>query len=138
MPRLVDLPPVECWTRLEATSTASVAFVDDQDVHVEPVNVCVRDREVWFRSTDGAKLRAARAGRRMAVAIGAHDDLGHTGWSVTARGPAALAPEGPPDEGRPTVRPWRRDAAQGAWVRVAVDTITGRELALGRVADGVR
>ena len=46
MPRLVDLPPVECWTRLEAISTASVAFVDDQDVHVEPVNVCVREREV--------------------------------------------------------------------------------------------
>lgn len=131
MPHLVDLPPAECWTRLAATSTASLAFALEGDVHVEPVNVCVRDRQVWFRSTDGLKLRAARAGVRMAVAIGAHDDVEHRGWSVTARGPASVEPEGPPAGDRPTVRPWRRDAADGAWVRVAVDTITGRELVPG-------
>ena len=131
MPQLAPLPPVECWHRLEAASTAFAAFTFEGDVHVEPVNVCVRDRQVWFRATDGLRLRAARAGVRVAVAIGAHDDLEHRGWSVTARGAASVDPDGPPARGRPTVRPWRREAMQGAWVRVPVDTITGRELVPG-------
>lgn len=138
MPSLVDLPPVECWSRLEAASTASLAFTFEGDVHVEPVNVCVRHRQLWFRSGHGLKLRAARAGVRMAVAIGSHDDLEHVGWSVTARGPASVDPDGPAAEGRPTVRPWRRDAVGGHWVRIAVDTITGRELVLGRAREDAR
>ncbi len=131
MPTLVELPPAECWTRLEAEYTALLAFAHDGDVHTMPVNVCVRDRQVWFRTLEGAKLRAARAGVRMAVAVERHDDLDHHGWSVCARGTARVESEGPPARGAATVRPWRRGAGDGAWVRVAVDTITGRQLVAG-------
>lgn len=128
MPTLVELPSDECWRRLAAEYTALLSFAFEDDVHVVPVNLCVRDRDVWFRTAEGAKLRAARAGVRMAVAVERHDDLTHGGWSVSARGPAGVEQEGPPARDAPTVRPWRRAAGDGAWVRVAVDTITGRQL----------
>lgn len=131
MPALVELPPAECWTRLAAEYTVLVCFAHDGDVHAMPVNACVRDRQVWFRTTEGVKLRAARAGTRMAVVVERHDDLDHHGWSICARGVAEVDPDGPPARGGPIVRPWRRGARDGTWVRVAVDTITGRQLALG-------
>lgn len=131
MPHLAELPPGECWARLEAEYTALLSFAHEHDVHAMPVNICIRDRQVWFRATEGVKLRAARAGVRMALTVEQHDDLTHGGWSVSARGTASTSDQGPPARGRPTVRPWRRGAQQGTWVHVAVDTITGRELVPG-------
>ena len=133
MPSLAELTPAECWSRLGVEYTAIVAFTHEGDVHGLPVNVCVRDRQVWFRTTEGLKLRAAAAGVRMAVVVERHDEVEHGGWSVCARGPASVEPEGPPRRDAPVVRPWRRGARGGAWVRIAVDTITGRQL----VAAGV-
>ena len=132
MPSLVELPPAECWTRLAAEYTVLVCFVHDGDVHAMPVNACVRDRQVWFRTADGVKLRAAQAGSRMAIVVERYDDLVHHGWSVCARGAARVDEGGPPARDAPTVRPWRRGARDGTWVRVAVDTITGRQLDFGR------
>ncbi len=133
MPSLAELTPAECWTRLEAEYTALLSFAHEDDLHCLPVNVCVRDRQVWFRSAEGLKLRAARAGVRMAVAVERHDAIEHGGWSVSARGPASVEEEGPPPGRGPIVRPWRRGAAGGAWIRVAVDTITGRQLVAGTI-----
>lgn len=138
MPRLAELSTAECWTRLAAEYTALVAFAHEGEVHVLPVNVCVRDHDVWFRAGDGVAQQAARSGARMAVAVERHDDLAHAGWSVAARGDAGVDADGPPAQGAPTVRPWRRGAQQGAWVRVAVDTITGRQLVLGPVSTATR
>ena len=131
MPVLTELTVDECWARLQAEYTALVAFVHEDDVHVLPVNMSAHDRVIWFLTEAGTKLDAARAGVRMAVAVEWHDDVDHLGWSVTARGPSDVVPEGPGHEDRPVVRPWRRDAQRGQWVRIAVDTITGRQLALG-------
>lgn len=131
MPALGALSPFECWTRLAAEYTALLAFCDDGDVHVMPINLGIQDQQVWFRTAEGTKLRAARDGARMAVSVQHHMDLDHGGWSVTVRGPATVEAEGPPVRGAPPVRPWVLDAREGQWVRVAVDTITGRELRLG-------
>lgn len=135
MPSLRDLTTDECWARLRAEYTALVSFAHEGDLHAMPVNISVRDRSVWFRTEQGTKLAAARAGARMVVAVEWHDDLDHLGWSVAARGPAAVVPDGPPPDDAPVVRPWRQDAQYGEWVRVAVDTITGRQLALGTPPD---
>lgn len=133
MPTLAALPVVECWTRLEAEYTAMLSFCHDGDTHAMPVNFCVRDRQLWFRAPEGVKLRAARSGARMALSVHRQDAIEHAGWSVTARGPATVEPEGPSSRGTPTVRPWALEARGGTWVRVAVDTITGRQLVLGPV-----
>lgn len=131
MPHLAELPTAACWRRLQAAYTAVLAFTHEGDVHAMPVNVCARDGQIWFRATEGVKLRAARARARMAVVVEWHDELAHTGGSVTARGDAREAPEGPPPALRPPVRPWWGDAQRGTWVVVAVDTITGRALRSG-------
>lgn len=131
MPTLATLPVVECWTRLAGEYTAMLSFCHDGDVHAMPVNIVVRDRQVWFRAPEGAKLRAARGGTRMALAVHRQDAIDHAGWSVTARGRASVEEDGPPFDGGPPVRPWAMEARNGAWVHVAVDTITGRQLVLG-------
>ncbi len=129
MPTLRALPTSECWSRLGAAYTAVLAFCHDDDVHVMPVNLSVGDEQIWFRTNEGTKLRAARQGARMAVAVHQEAALEHGGWSVTARGPATVVVEGPPRAGGvPTVRPWALDAREGQWVHIAVDAITGREL----------
>ncbi len=128
MPTLGTMEVEDCWARLRGEYTAVLAFCHEADVHVMPVNLCVRGEQVWFRAADGAKLRAARAGSRMAVSVSRHDDLDHGGWSVTARGPATVMADGPPDDGSPAVRPWVLEARDGRWIRVVVDTITGRQL----------
>ena len=131
MPILTELTVDECWARLQAEYTALVAFVHDHEIHVQPVNISAHDSSVWFRTQAGTKLDAARAGVRMAVAVEWHDEVDHLGWSVAARGPSQVVPDGPSHEQGMVVRPWRRDAQEGQWVRIAVDTITGRQLALG-------
>lgn len=128
MPRLAALPAAECWRRLAREYTAVVAFCHEDDVHVMPVNIGVRDHQVWFRTAEGAKLRAARAGARMAVSVQHHVDLDHVGWSLTARGPARVEATGPTGIGAPSVRPWLLTARDGAWVCITVDAITGRRI----------
>lgn len=136
MPTLTELSAAASWDRLAAAYTVLLAFAHDGDVHVMPVNAGAHDQQVWFRTTGDNALRAAGAGARMAVAIEHHDAFSHTGWSVTARGPARVAPEGPGTTGQATVRPWRGDARDGTWVCIAVDTITGRQLAVGGTHTG--
>lgn len=129
MPTLRALPTAVCWSRLGAAYTAVLGFCHEDDVHVMPVNLCVWNEQVWFRTNEGVKLRAAREGVRMAVAVHQEAALEHGGWSVTARGPVTVTADGPPRvSGARTVRPWALDAREGQWVRIAVDAITGREL----------
>lgn len=128
MPTLGVLPPETCWRRLCDAYTVMLSFAFEDDVHAMPVNVCVRGSQVWLRARDGVKLRAARAGVRMAVAVHDQDPLTHGGWSVTARGVAGVDEAGPPRTDQPVVRPWAADAREGTWVRIDVDRITGRAL----------
>ncbi len=130
MPHLTPVPDVDCWDVLGAAVTAHVSFWHEDEIHAMPVNIMVRDGQIWFRTRpDGVKLRAAAANVRMAVAVTPPPDgLDHLGVSATARGPSRLAE---PPVGGITVRPWAPDARDGAWVCVDVDTVVGRRLAPG-------
>lgn len=129
MPTLSEMPTAACWQHLSAAYTVTLCFAHDGDVHAMPMNALVRDGEVWVRTAGEVARRAAEHGVRMAVTVGEHDRAEHTGWSVTARGPAAVADDGPRPGGDLPLRPWRREARdEGTWVRIDIDTITGRRL----------
>jgi hypothetical protein len=128
VPTLAEMPTAACWQHLAAAYTVTLCFAHDGDLHAMPMNASVVAGEVWVRASGKVARSAAEQGVRMAVTVGEHDLTEHTGWSVTARGPAAVAP-GPPSEGAPPLRPWRPEARdRGTWVRISVDTITGRRL----------
>jgi hypothetical protein len=125
---LAVLHEEECWRRLARRPVHWLAFTDDDDLHVLPVNAVVVDRTLAFRTGPGRKLEAARAGRRMAMTAGSIQVEAHRAWSVTARGTPRIATD--PDElarlDRLPLRPWVRTAVDGAWIVVDVDTVTGR------------
>jgi len=124
-----DLSFEEAGRRLRRAHLAVLAFTWDDEIHVMPVNVGVDRNAVWFRAVAGVKLDAATAGIRMAVHIHDSDVVEHGGWSVTARGAAVVDPDGPTTGLLPQVRPWIEPARGGAWVRIPIDRLDGRELA---------
>ena len=129
VPTLAEMPTAACWQHLAAAYTVTLCFAHDDDVHAMPMNAQVRDGEVWLRTSGRVARRAAVAGVRMAVTVGEHDRTEHPGWSVTARGPATVMDEGPAPGAGPSLRPWRPEARDtGTWIRISVDTITGRRL----------
>ena len=130
MPHLAPVPPADCWDMLGRAVTAQVAFWHEDDIHAMPVNIMVRDGQVWFRTrTGGVKHRAASASARMAISVAVvTTGPDHLGVSATVRGPARLA-EPPP--GGITARPWAPEARAGVWVCVDVCTVEGRQLAPG-------
>lgn len=139
MPTLTEMPTAACWQHLAAAYTVTLCFAHDGDVHAMPMNALVQDGEVWVRTAGAVAHRAAEHGVRMAVTVGEHDRADHTGWSVTARGPATVDDDGPAADGAPPLRPWRgRARDDGVWVRIDVDTITGRRLGAGGPRTGDR
>lgn len=129
MPALAEMSATACWEHLAAAYTVTLCFAHDGDLHAMPMNTHVHDGAVWVRAASTVACRAAEDRQRMAVTVGEHDLIDHTGWSVTARGPAAVVPDGPPSEGDPPLRPWRAEAREGGtWIRIDIDTITGRRL----------
>lgn len=129
MPTLATMSTAACWQQLAAAYTVTLCFAHDDDVHAMPMNALVRDGEVWVCTAGDAARRAAERGVRMAVTVGEHDLAEHSGWSVTARGPAGIAADGPSFGDARPMRPWRPEARDaGTWVRIDVDTITGRRL----------
>ena len=76
MPHLEPVPERDCWELLGAAVTAQVSFWHEDEIHAMPVNIMVRDGQVWFRTPDeGIKVRAATANVRMAVAVAPPPDL---------------------------------------------------------------
>lgn len=118
----------ECWRRLARRPVHWLAFSDDDDLHVMPVNAAVVDRTIALRTGPGRKLRAAEQGRRMAITAGSIEVEAHRAWSVTARGAARVVTD--PGEldrlDRLPLRPWVRAAVDGSWIVVDVDVVTGR------------
>jgi nitroimidazol reductase NimA-like FMN-containing flavoprotein (pyridoxamine 5'-phosphate oxidase superfamily) len=126
---LVVLPEDECLRLLARVHFGRVGFVSDGEPTVLPVNYVCADDAVVFRSTVGAKVRAAEARQRVAFEVDATDPLYQGGWSVLARGvlevvddPAAVA-----RLEQLALRPWW-PKARDRWLRIRIDEVTGRRL----------
>ena len=132
MEALIELSEDECLRLLARVHFGRIGFVADGEPTVLPVNYAYDDRTVVFRSTEGSKLDAAMTRTRVAFEIDATDPLYQGGWSVLARGPLEVVDDAAEIERltRLPLRPWW-SAARDRWLRIAVETVSGRRLHRG-------
>lgn len=120
----------ECLRLVGSEPVGRIAFADGGDMHIFPINHCVLDGLVAFRTTDGTKLGVAMEGSVVAFEADHYDADRQAGWSVLVKGRAALVTD---SELRTRLRatglaPWRNRVDSPEWVVIRPDTVTGRRL----------
>ncbi len=119
----------ECWARLRAARVGRLAFVSQGDPVILPVNHAVDGESIVFRTTRGAKLLAGDAGLRVAFEVDGFDVDRRSGWSVLVRGSVQTIEdvEAIARLNRLGVWPWADLVDRMHWIRVVVQSVTGRQ-----------
>jgi nitroimidazol reductase NimA-like FMN-containing flavoprotein (pyridoxamine 5'-phosphate oxidase superfamily) len=127
---LAVLSFAECLQLAGSQPVGRIAFARDGDIEIFPVNHCMVDQTVAFRTTAGSKLTAAFYGNVVAFEVDAYDAKQHTGWSVLIKGRADLVT----DDAMLTrlrairLRTWSPAAQRSEWVVIRPDEVSGRQL----------
>ncbi|WP_431946756.1 pyridoxamine 5'-phosphate oxidase family protein [Actinacidiphila sp. bgisy167] len=129
---LVDLDREECWSLLSTHGVGRVALSTPDGLTVLPVNYCVADGTIAFR-TSAAATPAQASDATCAFEVDEVDDALSQGWSVLVRGMAHTVtdPAGVRrlDEQAYT-GPWA-GGDRDLWLRVTPATVTGRRIVVG-------
>lgn len=132
---LKELAARECVELLATQVIGRVAVVVDGRASVFPVNYVLDRGHIVFRTDEGTKLDAARAGATVTFEVDRSDPMYHTGWSVMATGPLEAVTELHDLErfsGLP-VRAWGRTGNH--WVRMPIASISGRRISEPQAGD---
>jgi nitroimidazol reductase NimA-like FMN-containing flavoprotein (pyridoxamine 5'-phosphate oxidase superfamily) len=125
---LKELAERDCVELLASQVIGRVAVVVEGRAAVFPVNYVLDNGHIVFRTDEGTKLDAARAGTVVTFEVDKSDPLYHTGWSVMVTGRLETVTD--PHELRRVralpVRAWGRTGQQ--WVRVPITAISGRRI----------
>lgn len=123
------LSHAECWDRLRAARVGRLAFVNQDDPVILPVNHAVDGDTIVFRTARGSKLLAGDAGLRVAFEIDGFDAERRSGWSVLVRGTALTIEDAETAArlDRLGVWPWADLVDRPYWVRISVHSVTGRQ-----------
>jgi uncharacterized protein len=78
----------ECFRLLAGQQLGRIAIVDDLGPVIFPVNYMLDRYMIVIRTSEGTKLEAAAAGRKVAFEVDGTDEVTSTGWSVVVRGEA--------------------------------------------------
>jgi nitroimidazol reductase NimA-like FMN-containing flavoprotein (pyridoxamine 5'-phosphate oxidase superfamily) len=123
----------ECLRLLESQPVGRVAFTQDGGLEILPVNYCVLDTSIGFRTGAGSKWGAALQGKPVAFEVDEFDPARRTGWSVVVKGLAEpvedeavldrLEAAGLISWAAATDRPW---SAGPQWVLIRAEAISGR------------
>ena len=113
---LAVLPRTECLDRLRHARVGRVAFVENGEPVILPVNHEIDGETIVFRTASGSKLAAAASESRVAFEVDGFDVDRRAGWSVVVRGVAVLITD---DEEVRRLRalgvwPWARSAGIGS------------------------
>lgn len=120
----------ECLRLAASEPVGRIAFAEGGDIHIFPVNHCVLDGLVAFRTANGTKLGVAMEGSVAAFEADHYDADQQAGWSVLIKGRAELVTDN-------TLRirlrttalpPWRTRVDCQEWVVIRPDTVTGRRI----------
>ncbi|MFF4351249.1 helix-turn-helix domain-containing protein [Streptomyces sp. NPDC001530] len=128
-PQWEELSTEECRARLSTHGVGRLALSTAEGPVVVPVNYSVIDDAVVFRTTPDT-TPAAAVGTQVAFEVDHIDDALSQGWSVLLRGHAHEVTD--PDavrrlEERAYSGPWV-GGERNLWVRIDLDSITGREI----------
>ena len=95
---------------------------------VFPVNFCLVDRDVYFRTSPGTKLDAAMRDAVVAFEVDDFDAAGHSGWSVLIVGQASVLDADELAAVEPLrVRPWAAGERTHV-VRIRAELSSGRRI----------
>lgn len=115
----------ECWELAASTPIGRVAFVEEGEPMVLPINHGVVADHVVFRTTRGALLDEALMARPVAFEVDGWDAADRTGWSVVIRG---LAHPDDDEDNRPQLDAWADAVERDEWVRIVPEEVTGRRI----------
>ena len=117
----------ECWELLASTPVGRVAFVQDGEPMVLPVNHAVVGRRVVFRTRPGSLLHEALMREPVAFQVDEFDPVRRSGWSVLVRGVADLA-EDPDTLWATELDAWADAVERDDWVEIRAEEVTGRRI----------
>lgn len=124
------LPVQECLDRLATAPIGRIAFVQNGEPVILPVNHGVDGTSVVFRTPIGSKLFAADRHQPVSFEADHADPTTESGWSVVVRGVAEIVHD--PVEiarlDRLGIRAWALRSATD-WVRIRSYEVSGREVA---------
>lgn len=125
--RLLELDEAECWDLLSAAEIGRIAWCERGGPVVLPVNIAVRDGEVWLRTKPQSSLASHVHDHQVAVEVDDVDPFNQAGWSVLVRGRGEMVAYDlrPPGWEEPT--PWA-EGSRPLLVRVVPTSVTGRRL----------
>jgi transcriptional regulator with XRE-family HTH domain len=130
--RLVELETEECWTLLCTHGVGRLALSMPEGLTVLPVNYCVVDGTIAFR-TSPAATPAEASDTRCAFEVDEVDDALSPGWSVLVRGMAHTVTD-PAGVRRLNERaycgPWA-GGDRDLWLRITPASVTGRRIIVG-------
>ncbi|WP_312722117.1 pyridoxamine 5'-phosphate oxidase family protein [Mobilicoccus sp.] len=120
----------ECWTLLESRDFGRLAYSVGTHPEIVPINYCVSDRAIYFRTAGGGKLFGVTVNQNVAFEI--DDIVGEVARSVIVTGTATrLDHQAEIDKAEELpLRPWI-PADKYNYVRIDVDDVSGRELHMG-------
>ena len=120
------LDTAECWELLGRTPVGRVAFLEEGELTILPVNHAVVGHRVVFRTLKGSLLHEALMKEPVAFQVDDFDPATRTGWSVLIRGVADVVDD---DQlGEVDLQPWADAVDRQDWVQVQAEEITGRRI----------
>ena len=129
-PIVQQLSRSECLELLSTVPIGRVGVSIGALPAVLPVNFCLTDDAVIFRSTSGAKLSAAVASTVVAFEADHYDGVGRIGWSVLVQGRATeiTDPDALTQASELPLESWALDGAADHVIAVELTMISGRRI----------
>jgi len=124
------LSPTECFERAASQPVGRIAFANDGEIEILPVNHLIIQQMVAFRTAGGSKLSAAFECAIVSFEVDAYDRDRHTGWSVLFKGRAELVNDHETLTRLQTadLPPWASPVARSHCVVIRPDYVSGRRL----------
>jgi uncharacterized protein len=126
--RLIELGSDECWRLLGGEPVGRVVYADDHGPLAVPVNFAVEDGTLLFRTSPASALaRHLRETPACAFEVDRIDTRLRSGWSVLARGSAALVRHPAAGSDAEASTPWP-GGSRHLLIRITPSELTGRRL----------
>jgi hypothetical protein len=122
------LAPSECWELIRRSPVGRVAFVQDGQPAIFPVNHALVGRRIVIRTAKGALLHEALMSRSVAFEVDGFDPAHRTGWSVLARAVAEPL-RTDVDLADLDLAPWADGISRDDAVALVVEDLSGRRIA---------
>lgn len=118
-----------CWRMLARAGLGRIAYVDDDEPVVLPINAGVYNRQVVFRTAEGSSLANKGDGSKVAFEADETNRTEESGWSVLVRGRLWDVTGSPEVEGWSdfAVHPWA-PPPRDRWMLIKPTLVTGRTI----------